>query len=171
MVQWWRISLPMQEMQETWVWSLGRVDPWEKEMARNGKFPGGNGTPAFWPGKFHGQRSVTGYSPCGCKESDTTERLSTQSGNKHIFLLCSIILGPDEIIYLLSPGSMYLLLGNKNWKPMKMTYLQGVTGPSIRTLEDPDLPMPNNPKLLCCKFCPVHFLTSKAFIPTSFVLL
>ena len=31
-------------------------------------------TPVFWPGEFHGL-----YSPCGCKESDTTERLSLHS--------------------------------------------------------------------------------------------
>ena len=28
-------------------------------------------TPVFWPGEFHGL-----YSPCGHKESDTTEQLS-----------------------------------------------------------------------------------------------
>ena len=28
------------------------------------------------PGESHGQKSLTGYSPWGCKESDTTERLS-----------------------------------------------------------------------------------------------
>jgi len=27
------------------------------------------------PGKSHGRRSLIGYSPWGCKESDTTERL------------------------------------------------------------------------------------------------
>ena len=31
--------------------------------------------PVLLPGKFHGQRSLVGYSPWGCKESDTTERL------------------------------------------------------------------------------------------------
>jgi len=30
-------------------------------------------TPVFLPGEFHGQRSLAGYSPLGCKESDTTE--------------------------------------------------------------------------------------------------
>ena len=28
-------------------------------------------TPVFWPGKFHGQRSLPGYSPWGHKQSDT----------------------------------------------------------------------------------------------------
>ena len=32
-------------------------------------------TPALLPGKPHGWRSLIGYSPCGRKESDTTERL------------------------------------------------------------------------------------------------
>ena len=30
-------------------------------------------TPVFLPGKFHGPRSLAGYSPWGHKESDTTE--------------------------------------------------------------------------------------------------
>ena len=33
-------------------------------------------TPAFLPGKFHGQRSLVGYGQWGCKESDTTECLA-----------------------------------------------------------------------------------------------
>ena len=63
-------------MQETWVQSLGQEDPLEKEMATPGE---GNGNPLrrkwqffawkiFLPGKFHGQRSLAGYSPWGHKE-------------------------------------------------------------------------------------------------------
>jgi len=32
-------------------------------------------TPVLLPGKFHGQRSLVGYSPWGHKELDTTEPL------------------------------------------------------------------------------------------------
>ena len=32
-------------------------------------------TPILLPGKFHGRRSLIGYSPWGCKKSDRTERL------------------------------------------------------------------------------------------------
>ena len=32
-------------------------------------------TPVLLPGKSHGRRSLVGYSPWGCEESDTTERL------------------------------------------------------------------------------------------------
>ena len=54
--------------QETWVQSLDWEDPLEEGMAT---------TPVFLPGELHGQRSLVGYSARGCKESDTTERLST----------------------------------------------------------------------------------------------
>ena len=48
-------------------------DPWvRKSPRRRERLP----TPAFWPGEFHGQRSLAGYSPWGHKELDTTEWLS-----------------------------------------------------------------------------------------------
>ena len=52
-------------MWETWVQSLGWEDPLE-----DGRQP----TPVFLPGEFHGQRSLVGYSPWGCRESDMTEQ-------------------------------------------------------------------------------------------------
>ena len=43
----------------------------------SGRSPGGgNGnplTPVFLPGESHGQRSLVGFSPQGCKELDMTE--------------------------------------------------------------------------------------------------
>ena len=53
--------------QETWVQSLGRKDPLEKEMATHF---------SILPGGFHGWKNLTVYSPWGRKESDTTERLT-----------------------------------------------------------------------------------------------
>ena len=32
-------------------------------------------TPVFLPGRSHEQRSLAGYSPWGCKDSDTTEHI------------------------------------------------------------------------------------------------
>ena len=52
------------EMWETWVQSLSWKDPLEKEWLP---------TPVFWPGEFHGQRSLAGYSPWDCEELDMTE--------------------------------------------------------------------------------------------------
>ena len=53
-----------QEMQETWVRSLGWKDTLEEGMQP---------TSVFLPGEFHGQRSLEGSNPWGCTESDTTE--------------------------------------------------------------------------------------------------
>ena len=50
-------------------------DPWVwKILWTRGRLP----TPVFWPAEFHGQRRLAGYNPWGHKESDKTERLSTQ---------------------------------------------------------------------------------------------
>ena len=53
----------MQETQETLGQSLGWEDPLEKRQP----------SPVFLPVKFHEQKSLAGYSPRGCKESDMTE--------------------------------------------------------------------------------------------------
>ena len=48
---------------KTWfnlVQSLNPEDPLEKEIV-------------LLPGEFHGHRSLTGYSPWGCKDSDMTK--------------------------------------------------------------------------------------------------
>ena len=45
-------------------------DPWVRKIPWRRKW---QPTPVFLPGKFHGQRSLVGYSPRGHKESDTTE--------------------------------------------------------------------------------------------------
>ena len=41
-----------------------RKIPWRRAM---------QATPVFLPGESHGQSSLVGYSPWGCKELDTTE--------------------------------------------------------------------------------------------------
>ena len=50
-------------MQDPWV---GKI-PWRRKW---------QSTPVVLPGKFHGQRSLAGYSPWACKESGMTEQLS-----------------------------------------------------------------------------------------------
>ena len=61
------------------VRSLGQEDPLEEEMATHA-------SSLAW--RIHGRRSLAGYSPQGCKESDTaeaTEHAGTQveSTEKH----------------------------------------------------------------------------------------
>ena len=51
-----------------------RFDPLVEKISRKRKW---QPTPVFLPGKFHGQRSLAGYSPWGRKESDMTEQQHT----------------------------------------------------------------------------------------------
>ena len=58
-----------------------------------GRSPGeGNGNPLQYyctmPGKSHEQRSQVGYSPWGCKESDTTERVTHTEYGKENHRVC-----------------------------------------------------------------------------------
>ena len=55
-------------IQETWVQSLGREDPLEKEMATHCSI-------LAW--ESHGQRSLVGYNLWDRNESDKTDRLNT----------------------------------------------------------------------------------------------
>ena len=54
-------------MWETQVQSLGQEDPLEKEMAT---------CSTIFAWESHGQGSLVGYSPWGCKDSDMTEQLT-----------------------------------------------------------------------------------------------
>ena len=60
--------------QETWVQSLG----WQS-------------TPVLLPGKSHGQRSLVGYSPCGLKELDTTERFHFHRVEQYRLLTSDVV--------------------------------------------------------------------------------
>ena len=45
-------------------------DPWVGKIPWRRKW---QPTPVLWPGEFHGQRPLMGYSPKGRKESDMTK--------------------------------------------------------------------------------------------------
>ena len=51
-------------MRDTWVRSLVGKIPWKRAWEP---------TPVFFPGDFHGQRSLVSYSAWDHRESDTTE--------------------------------------------------------------------------------------------------
>ena len=80
----------MQETQESQVQFLGQEDPLGKEMQP---------TPVFLPGKSHGQRSLAGYSPRGCRRV----RHDSKANNKGDF---AEIHGETER-YKLSEASVY----------------------------------------------------------------
>ena len=61
-------------MRETPIRSLGQEDPLEKEMATHS-------STLAW--KIHGPGSLVGYSPRGCKESNTPEQFHFLSFKAH----------------------------------------------------------------------------------------
>ena len=67
---------------ETWVQSLGWETSWRREWKP---------TPVFLPTEFHVWRSLVGYSLWGCKESDTTEWLSTAQKHQILFKFSSLL--------------------------------------------------------------------------------
>ena len=56
-------------MQKTPARSVGWKDSWRRKCLP---------IPIFLPREFHGQRSLAGYNPQGCKESDMTKHSTTQ---------------------------------------------------------------------------------------------
>ena len=66
-------------------------------------------TPIFLPGKFHGQRSLVGYSPWGRKESDMTEHGLAHTGT----WVVAVIQTQNQPNSVLS-GLMVLLLSSKH---------------------------------------------------------
>ena len=60
-------------------------------------------TPVLLPGKSHGLRSLVGYSPWGCKESDTTERLHFTFCLNHKWF-CRSLSHPCWAGHLIEPG-------------------------------------------------------------------
>ena len=71
----------MQETRVGFSW-VGKI-PWRRKWQP---------TPVFFPGEFHGQRSLVGHRPLGHKELDTTEQLT----HTHKCQAPSYILGTNE---------------------------------------------------------------------------
>ena len=67
-------------------------DPWVGKIRWSRKW---QPTPVFLPGKFHGQRSLAGYSSWGCKDSDMTEHTHIDTQMKGSQLL-KVLLGIHE---------------------------------------------------------------------------
>ena len=65
------------------VRSLGQEDPLEEGMAIH------SSNSCF--GESHEQRSLTGYSPWDCKDSDTTEQLSMHACSAYQVLLIILL--------------------------------------------------------------------------------
>ena len=68
-----RAALVTQTVKNLPAMGKPRFDPWVGKIPwRREWLP----TPVLLPGEFHGQRSLVGYSPWSCKESNATEQLT-----------------------------------------------------------------------------------------------
>ena len=100
------------------MWYSGRLgfDPWVGKIPRRRSW---QPTQCSYLENPYGQRSLVGYSPCNCKESDTTEQLSTHihthththtHKTKHSTLLTIVIMLYMHLQSLIIiTGSLYLL--------------------------------------------------------------
>ena len=86
-------------------------------------------TPVFLPGKCHGQRSLLGYSPSGCKESDTPGRLH---------------------LGFLSPLSSQSCLTVAPWTAARQASLSITNPRSLLRLKSIESVMQSNHLILCC---------------------
>ena len=85
-----------------------RFNPWIRKILYSWKW---QPAPLFLPRKFHGQGSLAGYNPWGCKESDTTERL------EHTHVLCirlKIHMYSHLVIIVLEVGGI-IITPSSNW--------------------------------------------------------
>ena len=96
-------------IQETQIQSLGWEDPQRREWQP---------IPVFSPGEFHGQRSLVGYSPWGCKHQDMTEQLKLtylkpKFQYKHLTIVMNSKQGPKDLqrvfkIWVVSYKKLYI---------------------------------------------------------------
>ena len=77
-----------------------RFNPWVREIPWRRKW---QSNPVFWPGESHEQRRPVGYSPRGCKKSDTTEHTHayTHTRKTPLLLLKSEKKNFKQLLFLL----------------------------------------------------------------------
>ena len=79
----------MQEIQETWVPSLGQEDPWSRKRQP---------APGFLPEKFNKQRTLVGYGLLGYKDQRGLCTMQAHACDRHYHrYLCFLLSG---ILYL-----------------------------------------------------------------------
>ena len=105
-------------------------------------------TPVFWPGKSHGWRSLAGCSHWGCKESDTTEQLTTQQHMLHTTLSGGSMHTPPRIIWVVI--SVLWLCSLPFWTTASTQKGKGITAHSSQ--------------VICQACCLCHFLEGKDVI-------
>ena len=106
-------SLVAQTVKHSLQYGRPRFNPWVGKIPWRRQW---QHTPVFLPGKFHGLRSLVGYSPWRCKESDTTEQLHFDF---HfyvcIYMYCNMITTKISLIFV-TTNSYTIFSCNANFK-------------------------------------------------------
>ena len=76
-----------------------RFNPWVRKIPWKREW---QPIPVFLTGKSYGQRNLAGYSPWGCKESDTTKQLSTHT---HTHTQSMVVESMDTKLWMLKKAS------------------------------------------------------------------
>ena len=82
-----------------------RFNPWVRKILWRRKW---QPTPVFLPGESHGQRSLVGYSPWGCKRIGhdlATEHVHMHSPKRYLYLLS----------YFIHPGAPKCVFSNQDF--------------------------------------------------------
>ena len=91
-------------------------NPWVRKIPWRRKW---QPTQVLLPGKFHGWRSLVGYSPWGCKESNTTEWLHFHTFTWYVSWKTSFdLLLLSYIFIILCPSSDWIL--SSYWKQIEV---------------------------------------------------
>ena len=97
-----RASLVAPDSKESACKPWVRKIPWRREWQP---------TPVFFPGKFHGQKSLVGYSPWHHKGSNTTERLTFQAKKfKRISTHFIVHLYVVHVLHMYNINCTYIIL-------------------------------------------------------------
>ena len=84
-------------------------NPWVGKIPRRREW---QPTPVFLPEKFHGHRSLVGYSPWGRKELDVTEWLNTHTSPLCVFLANDMHLNGGILMHVWSNSDNWTALKN-----------------------------------------------------------
>ena len=89
-----------------------------------GRSPEEENDSSILPAEFHGQRSLVGYNPWGCKESDTTELLTLSLSTQGILYFLplrptSMLPLQDEELKICLPLHSAIFFTMSQWKDLR----------------------------------------------------
>ena len=117
------VIVKLSDKESACQWRRWGFNPWVRKIPWRRKW---QPSPVFLPGKSHGQRSLAGYNPWCCKESDWVHIHTHTHRDKHT----NVDYGKFKLIYSLVAlvqnvyGKCYLKQWNQNFLCFTLTALK-----------------------------------------------